>query len=207
MTDPTPTPDSVEKADAANKADRLKTDGSLNTGLDQTSFNKGIDVGFAKGANKATKELFEKVGLDDIEAIKVAVSFKKEYEESQKTAAEQLNLFKDENKELKKQLKSFQDQIKLEAETLFQQLSEEQQTSIKAASIPIEKMVPVIKTLLESKPPVKNTIGTPFSPKAPDNTKPSLSKLTRTGVNPEYRQDKDAYIQKKLEDFHRKNKV
>jgi hypothetical protein len=204
MNETTQNLESEAKANDALKSEQ-SSDEKKNTGMNQETFDKGVDVGFAKGANKAKKELLESLGIDDLENAKQALEFKKEHEESQKSATEQLETLKTQNKELLEGLKEYKSRDTHEAEAIFETLTEEQQASIKEANLPLERMIPIMKTLLANTPATKKDIGTPFSPDA-SNENSTVMGIKRFGADPEYLKDKQAFIQRKLEQVNRENK-
>jgi len=195
----------AETGDTDSGAEESRiSDESKNTGQDK--FDKGVDVGFAKGAKKAKREVFDALGTEDVDAIKSALEFQSEFEEKNKSAAERLDGLKNENKDLKKALKTFQERDKVEAEGVFEKLSETQQVSIKEAGLPLEKMVPVMLQMIDSESRTSKQVGTPVSPHTPDEDSPDrIVPLKQFGANPEYLKDKNSYIAKKVAEINRRH--
>ena len=200
------TTEKPEARDTASDADKSRVSDGNKTGINQIDFDKGVDVGFAKGATKAKKELFAELGTEDVDVIKSALAFVREHEENQKSAAERLEGLKSENEQLKTSLKEYQERENTEAQALFEKLTEEQQASIKAAGLPLGRLTGVMKTMMEGTKTPSKSVGTPFQPSASDNQDSGTLKFTKHfGLDPEYRKNPQAYIQKRIAEFEAKN--
>jgi hypothetical protein len=57
---------------------------------EQDLINKGVDIGFAKGAEKAKAELLSSLGVDNIDSLKSIIEERKAAEEASKTELDRL---------------------------------------------------------------------------------------------------------------------
>lgn len=105
-------------------SDTTITDGQENTSaqndgknVNQELINKGVDIGFAKGAEKAKHELLSELGVENLDDIKNVLKAQKESEDAQKSELEklqeQLNTLTEQNNSLNSNLSATQKKAKL----------------------------------------------------------------------------------------------
>jgi len=189
---------------ASNNETSLQSEETKNTSNNnETLFNRAYGQGVAKGK----KELLSEFGTDDLDSVRAAIQFKQEYEDSQKSATEKHEGLVTEVKQLKKDLKGYQERERTEATKLLDGLTDEQKQSVQETGLPIEKLVPMIKTLAGTSSQHKS-VGTPFSPSSNDEQESSFNyNPKQTGLDPEYKKNPQAYIRKKMEEAHRQGKL
>lgn len=85
--------------------------------VNQELINKGVDIGFAKGAEKAKTELLSELGVENLDDIKAVLQAQKESEDAQKSELEklqeQLNTLTEQNNNLTNNLTATQKKAKL----------------------------------------------------------------------------------------------
>ncbi len=192
-------------ASGTDPANSVNADG-LKTVKDQGSFDLGLNTGFAKGINKGKSELLEALGVKDLEKVKAAVKFQQEHEEAEKSASEKLNAATAKAADLEKRLKEYEERDSKEAEGLYSKLSDDQKKIIDATGVAKEKLVPVIKGLLGDKTNNTRSVGTSFSPANNDAEDGSSNTSKHTGLDPEYKKNKGAFIKAHLEKVEKNRK-
>lgn len=177
----TETPDSPERS-SETRTNSQDSDGNKNTDTgNQGLFDKGVDVGFARGAKKATKEMIQSLGVNNVEELKEILDSHKERKESEKSTEQklaELNTSFEEMKsnysQLQNQLETYVERDRTKAQELYENLSEEDKAAFDAMSVPLETAMPVLQRLA-NQTPSKKTVGNPVSP-APSEVSETLTK-------------------------------
>ncbi len=163
--------------------------------------NTQFDIGYAKGIDKGKKDLLADLGVDNFDALKEALSVKREMEEKTKTTEQRFHELETQHKEATKELSEFRKAAKAEADSLYETLSDEHKKAVDTTGLPKERVIPLMRTLSASKPALRKA-GAPVSPEADE---PLISIKQSQGLDPEYRTNKRAYIERRMKEVARKH--
>lgn len=165
--------------------------------IDQNSFDKGINTGIAKGRQKALNELLKDLGAANVDELKESVSLARKAKEEQLSIAERLQDLSGKYEQTSKELEEYRATARAKAEKMYEKLNEDQRSGVDAAGLPLEKLVPVMESML-AKPTAekKKQVGTPTNPNKHQNAPQLKSKKGRP--DPRYKEDKTSYIRQRM---------
>ena len=159
--------------------------------------------GYGKGIAKGKAQLLEDLGVENLDDIKSALEFAAAKREEEKSTADKLAEISSKYENLEAEVKTYREAASAEATTLFESLSDENKSAIEASGLPLEKMVPVMRQM-QAAPSAPKKVGSSVNPPS-ESTEEKLDQFkTKAGLDPEYRKDPDAYFNKRLAAFNKR---